>query len=358
MQIIRNFLAKHQITDTKFVIGVSGGADSLALALMFKEEFPDYDLVALTVDHQLRPTSRKEADYVAAIMQQYGIKHHILTWIGDKPETGIEEQAREARYKLMCDWCKENGYSYLTIAHHLYDQAETFLMRLQRGSGLYGLAAMDDVSCKDEIFVLRPLLMTHPDDLKTYLDKRNIQWVEDESNTDRRLLRVKIRCFLPILEQETGISPLRICQAVSDLQNTKAYMEENVNNLIHSYCHNWNDCAYSLDFTVFSGWHKDLQFYFVRKILQKLTCKPYYTEAESIYFFLKQLVQESFRSVTLGNCIVIKDDLRLWFILENRQTTIHYSNSEWEDYAHVHPQVKGIKIPHKLKQILLYKNLL
>lgn len=73
---------------------MSGGADSLAMALMFKQEFPDLRLVALTVDHGLRPTSRQEAEYVASVMKAHKIEHHILVWQGAKPLTGIEEKAR------------------------------------------------------------------------------------------------------------------------------------------------------------------------------------------------------------------------------------------------------------------------
>ncbi len=358
MQVIRDFLTTHSITSTKFVIGVSGGADSLALILMFKEEFPDYQLIALTVDHGLRPTSRQEAEYVADVMRHYNIEHHILTWSGHKPQTGIEELAREARYKLLCDWSRQNDSAYLVTAHHLYDQAETMLMRLQRGSGLYGLAAMNGVSQKDGITVLRPLLETHPDVLKAYLRQKNIRWVEDESNSDMNLLRVKIRHFLPILERETGISPLRICQAAKGLQNTKEYMQKTIETLILTKSHQWNDCAYSLDFSEFMNWHKEIQFYFIREILQRLNRRPYFTEAECIYNLLNMLLQQDFHSAALGCCIVIKEDLRLWFVLENRRNNFQYTNKDWELYERHNPECRGLKIPHKLKEILLNKNLL
>ena len=87
------------------------------------------------------------------------------------------------------------------IAHHLYDQAETFLMRLQRGSGVFGLSSIDEISERNGISILRPLLHTHPDDLKKYLNEKNIKWVEDESNQCTDFLRVKMRKFLPVLER-------------------------------------------------------------------------------------------------------------------------------------------------------------
>lgn len=84
-------------------------------------------VIALTVDHGLRPESRDEAEYVAKLAAERQIEHHILIWEGEKPEKGIEEAARTARYGLLCGWCRDNGVGTLAVAHHLLDQAETFL---------------------------------------------------------------------------------------------------------------------------------------------------------------------------------------------------------------------------------------
>ncbi len=358
MQVIREFLTKHHITDTTFAVGVSGGADSMALVLMFKLAYPHYNIIALTVDHQLRPSSRKEAEYVAEVMQQYNIEHHILTWEGSKPDTGIEEHARNARYKLLCDWCHENNCSNLVIAHHLYDQAETFLMRLQRGSGLFGLAAMNEISTKNGITILRPLLSTHPTSLKNFLQQQHIKWIEDESNADARLLRVKIRQFLSLFEQETGISPDRISQAAKDLQSSKKFIEDSVAQLILDLTHRWGKYAYSLDFSIFKSWHSELQFYFVREILCLLNTKTYPPEADSIRNLLHVIQDDAFSHATLGHCLILKEDLKLWFIVEKRRTDLCYSRAAWEEYTKFHPEVRGLKIPHKLKEILLSENLL
>lgn len=358
MQIIHDFLARHQITDTTFAVGVSGGADSLALVLMFKQACPNYKIIALTVDHGLRPSSREEAEYVAKIMKRHKIEHHILTWEEIKPQTGIEEHARDARYKLLCDWCHDNNCAYLAIAHHLYDQAETFLMRLQRGSGLFGLASMNEISIKNGINIIRPLLNTHPDFLKIFLREMHLNWVEDESNTDTKLLRVKIRQFLPLLEQKTGISPERICQTVIDLQSSKKFIEDSVSWVLKNQTHKWGNCAYSLDFNIFCSWHFEMQFYFIREILCLLNGKKYPPEATAIKNLLNLILASSFSNTTLGTCLIIKEDLRLWFILENRTTNLSYSRSDWDNYVKQHPEVRGLKIPHKLKEALLFSNLL
>ncbi|MBQ2810550.1 MAG: tRNA lysidine(34) synthetase TilS, partial [Alphaproteobacteria bacterium] len=129
--MFEKFLKKHNITETSICVGVSGGSDSLGLVLMLNDELTPlgYKIIALTVNHHLRKSAQDEADYVAKVMQTYGIEHHILHWQGQKPLAGVEEAARKARYSLIGSWCKENNVKVLMTAHHLYDQAETFFMR-------------------------------------------------------------------------------------------------------------------------------------------------------------------------------------------------------------------------------------
>ena len=97
------------------------------MALVLRLNDLGQKVVALSVDHGLRPTSSGEAKYVAKLMKKAGIEHHILVWEGQKPTSDIEAVAREARYKLLCDWCKNHNVKYLAIGHHRRDQAETFV---------------------------------------------------------------------------------------------------------------------------------------------------------------------------------------------------------------------------------------
>ena len=153
----------------KVAIGVSGGADSLALVLVLAELLGKERIVALTVDHKLRSESTEEANYVTDLMQNLGIEHHILTWEGEKPTQGIEEAARIARYNLIYDWCRQNEVNTLCVAHHLLDQVETFFIRLHRGSGLTGLCGMSAVGVWKDLRIVRPLLDVHPQELREYL---------------------------------------------------------------------------------------------------------------------------------------------------------------------------------------------
>ena len=194
--MLREFFEKYQIGDATVAAGVSGGAISLALAFQltpFASAGPAG--IALTVDHGLRPESRDEAEYVAKLAAERQIEHHILTWEGKKPEKGIEEAARTARYGLLCGWCRDNGVGTLAVAHHLLDQAETFFMRLQRGSGLNGLCGMAPLSEKNGVRLIRPFLQVHPERLKEFLRERGVSWAEDPFNRCDDYLRVRVRKF-------------------------------------------------------------------------------------------------------------------------------------------------------------------
>ena len=131
--------------DGTIAVAVSGGSDSLALMHLlrgFAQQRKSRSLVVLTVDHGLRKFSARDAKQVAAWAKQAGLKAKILTWTGAKPKSGIEAAAREARYRLMGEWLTRHKIDTLFVGHTGDDQAETFLLRLARGSGLDGLAAM------------------------------------------------------------------------------------------------------------------------------------------------------------------------------------------------------------------------
>jgi tRNA(Ile)-lysidine synthase len=134
-------------------LAVSGGSDSVALMTLVAEwataRATPPRLAVLTVDHGLRAGSADEARRVVGWAEARRLAAHVLTWTGAKPSTGIQAAAREARYRLMRQWCDDHGFGPLVTAHTLEDQAETVLMRLARGSGVEGLAAARAASPAD-----------------------------------------------------------------------------------------------------------------------------------------------------------------------------------------------------------------
>ncbi|MBP5215640.1 MAG: tRNA lysidine(34) synthetase TilS [Alphaproteobacteria bacterium] len=347
---MHNFLVKHHLKEKEIAVAVSGGADSLALALMAREELAvyGYKIVALTVNHGLRASAAKEAEYVAKVMASHNIEHHILTWKGQKPCAGIEEAARLARYDLLTGWCKEHNIKLLMVAHHLYDQAETFLMRLQRGSGLEGLCAMREVSERQGVKILRPLLYTNPEELKIYLQKKNIEWIEDESNKDKSFLRNKIRAFLPIMEAEIGVTPQKICEAVSNLQSAEEFIENRIAAVFERQVQKDFATVYSFKYGDYLTWPREIKF----RIISELCRRVYIPRAEAILNTIELLDKQPFNGLTLGGKEIFGAYGRIWIVPE-MQAKHKASRKQWKEFTQTHQEYQKKKIPHKARIAIL-----
>jgi tRNA(Ile)-lysidine synthase len=197
-------------------LAVSGGPDSLALLLLAAEARPQGVEVA-TVDHALRPESRAEAEMVAELCARLGISHTILTATWDeKPETAVQERARLMRYQLLGAWARERGLKAILTAHHLDDQAETFLMRLSRGSGVKGLAGMRRIAqgAAGAVAVVRPLLGWRHSELEAVCAAAGVKPVQDPSNGDDQFERVRIR---KALAKADWLDPASVAQSAAHL---------------------------------------------------------------------------------------------------------------------------------------------
>ena len=176
-------------------LAVSGGADSLAMLLLAQAAIPG-EFEAATVDHSLRAESAREADFVAGLCGALGIPHAVL-----RVEVGagnLQDEARAARYAALGAWAEERGLTALATAHHADDQAETVLMRLNRGSGLAGLAG---VRARGKVPggsvpLIRPVLGWRRAELAEIVARAGIVPVNDPSNADSRFDRVRIRAAL------------------------------------------------------------------------------------------------------------------------------------------------------------------
>ncbi|MEZ0225281.1 MAG: tRNA lysidine(34) synthetase TilS [Alphaproteobacteria bacterium] len=206
----------------KIVVAVSGGGDSLALTLLMSQwmEKRGGEMLALTVDHGLRPDSAAEAAALHALLEKRGIRHETLQWTGDKPHTHIQERARDARYALLLGACRRNGFGALAVAHNLEDQVETFWMRLSKGSGLDGLAAMAPSRVVDGIRLVRPVLSFSRAALREVCRDFGVEWAEDPSNGNEQFLRVKLRQVEELLAAE-GMTPQRLSQTLQKLEEAR-----------------------------------------------------------------------------------------------------------------------------------------
>jgi tRNA(Ile)-lysidine synthase len=200
------------------ILAVSGGPDSTALLVLAarwcaaRKAGPK--LVAVTVDHALRPESKREAGTVKRLARSLGIEHRTLRWTGVKPKTGLQEAAREARYRLLAGAARKAGARHVLTAHTLDDQAETILFRMARGSGLLGLTGMMPESPVPVIgaagiMLVRPLLTVPKSRLLETLRAAQIPYTTDPSNSDPRFTRPRIRALMPQLAKE-GLTARRL----------------------------------------------------------------------------------------------------------------------------------------------------
>ena len=184
-------------------LAVSGGPDSLALLFLAAAARPGLVSVAC-VDHGLREASRAEAEAVAQRCDELGVTHHILTVDWPTPPTSaLQEQARTARYAVLGDWALKQGLGAIATGHHADDQAETLIMRLMRGAGVRGLAAMRPASPlpgNGKVTLLRPLLGWRRSELAAIVAAAGIVPAADPSNDDERFERVRVRRLMAASE--------------------------------------------------------------------------------------------------------------------------------------------------------------
>ncbi|MFZ5779707.1 MAG: tRNA lysidine(34) synthetase TilS [Pseudomonadota bacterium] len=189
-------------------VAVSGGRDSLALALLAHAWAAKRGgrTLGLIVDHGLRAGSAAEAEAALRTLAMLGCCGVILRWRGAKPVAGVQEAARTARYRLLLGECRRRGILHLLVAHHADDQAETVVMRMGRRSGVDGLAGMSALVEHPEARMLRPLLTVRRSRLTETLRVHGVPWVDDPSNADFRFERARLRAAGDLL-------PAMPCQA-------------------------------------------------------------------------------------------------------------------------------------------------
>ncbi len=190
------------------VLAVSGGPDSVAmiwLASRWRNALARGPrLVAVTIDHGLRAESAREAREVKRLARTLAIEHRTMRWTGAKPGRGIPAAARAARDRLLAEAARSLGATHIFTAHTSDDQAETLLMRLLRGSGIAGLAAMARESDRGGVVLARPLLGIAKSRLLATLARAGIAYADDPTNRDTAFTRPRLRALMPMLAAEGG----------------------------------------------------------------------------------------------------------------------------------------------------------
>ena len=307
-----DFMQKYK--HAKLALGVSGGVDSMCLLYWLHEIGADF--ICLHVNHRLRKEADVETEYVKDVCKKLNIPCHIFYWDDDKPENGLEAAAREARYKMMTDFCHENDVEYLLTAHQSDDQIETFLMNLSRGSGLYGLSAMLPQSERNGIKILRPLLDISRDEIKRYCDENKIKYFVDSMNSDEHYTRVKIRKNRHLLNDDLGISDARLLLAIQNLGRTREWVDKYISSRIDLVVRSWG--AMFVSSFLFDE-AEEIRLKFLGSLIQIIGGNNYPVRLNSLKKALCNLQSDC--KFTLGHCTIRRLNDRILIVPEGKRTS-------------------------------------
>ncbi|TNE28954.1 MAG: tRNA lysidine(34) synthetase TilS [Alphaproteobacteria bacterium] len=288
----------------KIAVGVSGGADSTALALLLADYAKETgrQLTALTVNHNLRSASAEEADQAVQALKKHGISCHILDWQPTAQKTAVQKRARDARYRLMTKYCRDHGISVLFLAHHADDQAETFWMRLNAGSGIDGLACMEKLRREPEssVLIARPLLDFDKDDLETVCTNHKTGWIEDPSNTAPQYLRSHIRKALAQMPSEK----VKILQTVALFGRLREKLRRETAAATLDCAIFYPEGYAALHREAWQAYPAEIRRRILQNIVQDLAGKPYPPRTRTLDNAMERLVNIPDHGVfTFGSCI-------------------------------------------------------
>ncbi len=315
---------------TKLGVAVSGGGDSIALLRLLADwgQKNGCEIIAATVNHNLRAEAGKEAAFVAMLCKSLNIQHSILNWDDWAGQGNLQNEARNARKKLLANWAKQESLSAVALGHTQDDQAETFLMRLARGSGVDGLSGIQQISGNAPI-VIRPLLEVSRQDLRSYLTDLGQEWIDDPSNDDTRFDRIKMRKAMPFLET-LGLTSSRLAKTSTGLQSARDALEQMTLRAARACCELSEYGTVEINLDKLQIEPVDIQ----HRILSHTICwitaaqyRPRYASLKAAYELLKQG-----KSQTLAGCYIKSVSQSQIIVMRERAAmpTQHYKNGPYD----------------------------
>ena len=291
--------------DSNFIVAVSGGSDSLALAFLTKVYALKKNLNPryIIVDHKLRKESTYEAHKVKKILKSLGINSHILTWKGKKPMNNIQSLARNKRYELLFSKCKKLKISNLVLGHHIDDLIENFFLRMARGSGLKGLVSLGVYSQIRDINLIRPLIKFEKKDL-LFLTKFIFNFhVEDPSNHNIKFNRIKVRNLIQEFN-EFGLDKKKFQLTIENLkksdQSIKFYVEKNKR---ENSIFDRRKVEMILNEKFFDNSYEVI-FRSLSDIIHLMGKKQNFVRGKKIENILSKIKNGKLRKETLGGCVI------------------------------------------------------
>ena len=303
-----------------FVVGISGGPDSLALCFLTKIYSIKKSLNAhyFIVDHKLRKNSSNEAKSVKNLLKKYKIKLNILKWNGKKPISNIQSLARNKRYRLLTNQAKKLNIKNILIGHHIDDLYENFFIRFSRGSGLNGLVSFSEKTQIDKVNIFRPLISFEKKILNHISTKVFKFYIEDPSNEDNKFKRVRIRKLIKNLQKD-GLDKNKFLLTIKNLSDSnetiKFYVAKNLKD--NSYIYK-DKRKIILNEEFFNQPH-EVTFRSLTEIIKFVGNQYYSVRGKKVDTILDKLKSDTKVSLkfTLGRCIIHKVNQSIIVIKEH-----------------------------------------
>ena len=318
-KIYLNFKKKiDHLKKKTFLVAVSGGPDSLALAALVKAY--SYEKKAIfhyvLIDHKIRKNSTKEAIQTKSLLKKNQIDLNILA---NKVVIykNIQSNARNIRYDLLSSYCKKNNIKVILTGHNLEDQVETFFIRLSRGSGLTGLSSMKPLSkLKSNIKLYRPLL----DVKKNVLIKisKNVfgMYFKDPSNKNKKYLRTKIRDLKKPLKQ-SGIDYDQVIKSINNLASSKATLDEYFNKIFKDTVQNLKN-KILINLSKFNSFNEEIKMMIINEAIKSLKKNYYNSRSKKVINLIKEIKSRKYSKSTLGGCIISRKGNILHLVKEKK----------------------------------------
>ena len=290
-----------------FIVAVSGGPDSLALAFLSKIYSIKNNLKPLfvIVDHKLRNESTIEAKNVKKFLKKFNINSEILTWVGRKPLKNIQSIARKKRYELLFSSCKKFKISNICLGHHQDDLLENFIIRILRGSGLKGLVSLGKKNKINNINILRPLIDIKKEDLIFVSNYVFNFYVKDPSNENEKFQRIRIRKLLLNLEKE-GLDRKKFIRTINNLKYSEEVIQFYVNENLKKNSFFLVNKNKSILNTEFFSQPYEIIFRSLSDLIKKIGKNHYPVRGKKLEKLMDEIKQKSSLKLTLGGCILKK----------------------------------------------------
>ena len=305
-QIYRQFEKSFKNKD-KFIVAVSGGPDSLALAFLAKIYSIKNNILCrfFIIDHKIRSESTKEAIYVKNLLRKNSIIAKILTWKQKKPSANIQSLARKKRYELLFNVCDKLKIKNILLGHHEDDLLENFFIRLLRGSGLKGLVSLGLENKIGDKNLIRPLIHQKKKDLKFISNHVFNFYVEDPTNKDEKFQRIRIRKLILEL-QKNGLSKKKFANAIKNLKSSNNVVNFYVNENLHKNSFFSKKNNKLILNNKFFQQPREVTFRSFSEAIKLIGKKYYFVRGKKLEKMIIGIENEDLLKATLGGCIIEK----------------------------------------------------